>query len=115
MVLTELIQNAAQHAYREQGAAVDGGGQPIRDRLRLAVSDDGSGMPDEFDIGRASVSIVDARGVGARRNTDLRSSAPWLESGTRVRVGSLGRPFESRPSSARRGTTGRASTLTVEV
>ncbi len=50
MALTELIQNAVEHAYRG-----DGGGtitlavNRIRDRIRLRVSDDGAGLPREFD------------------------------------------------------------------
>jgi two-component sensor histidine kinase len=50
MVLAELIQNAAQHAYPD-GADRKGGGRltvaanRIRERLRIRVSDDGIGMP----------------------------------------------------------------------
>jgi two-component sensor histidine kinase len=53
MVLTELIQNATQHAFDR--AADHGGGHltiavnRIRDRLRLRISDDGAGMPSDFD------------------------------------------------------------------
>lgn len=71
MVLTELIQNAAQHAYPERPPRqVSGRGTPttgrltvaanrIRDRLRVRVSDDGVGMPEELDASRSlGLSIV---------------------------------------------------------
>jgi two-component sensor histidine kinase len=61
MVLTELIQNATQHAF-------DGGQgvghltiavNRIRDRLRLRISDDGTGMPSDFDVAESlGLSIV---------------------------------------------------------
>jgi two-component sensor histidine kinase len=73
MVLTELIQNAAQHAYPEApgleappagrlGSARGGvsvAANRIRDRLRVRVSDDGVGMPDDIDVGASlGLSIV---------------------------------------------------------
>ncbi len=45
MVLTELIQNAAQHAYPETSGRVIVAANRIRDRLRVRVSDEGVGMP----------------------------------------------------------------------
>jgi len=73
MVLTELIQNAAQHAYPEApglgepsagrlGSARGGvsvAANRIRDRLRVRVSDDGVGMPADVDAGASlGLSIV---------------------------------------------------------
>lgn len=73
MVLTELIQNAAQHAYPEApglgappagrlGSARGGvsvAANRIRDRLRVRVSDEGVGMPSDADIGASlGLSIV---------------------------------------------------------
>ena len=51
MVLTELVQNAVEHAYPD-GAA---GGIEVRaertdDGLRVLVLDDGAGLPDGFDL-----------------------------------------------------------------
>jgi len=63
MVVTELVQNAADHAFT--GGAVDGHGtvtvavNRIRDRLKLRISDDGRGLPDDFDRGSSlGLSIV---------------------------------------------------------
>ena len=48
MVLTELIQNAAEHAYGESGGRLTIAANRIRDRIRLRVSDDGVGLPADF-------------------------------------------------------------------
>jgi two-component sensor histidine kinase len=45
MVLAELIQNAAQHAYPAGGGRLIVAANRIRERLRVRVSDDGVGMP----------------------------------------------------------------------
>jgi two-component sensor histidine kinase/PAS domain-containing protein len=59
MVLTELIQNAAQHAYPDRAGRVVVVANRIRERLRMRVSDDGVGMPDGFDAGGSlGLSIV---------------------------------------------------------
>lgn len=61
MVLTELIQNAAQHAYPEQSytGRVVVVANRIRDRLRVRVSDDGIGMPARQEPGESlGLSIV---------------------------------------------------------
>lgn len=49
MVLTELIQNAAEHAYGSGGGTLTMAVNRIRDRVRLRVSDDGVGLPAGFD------------------------------------------------------------------
>ena len=66
MVLTELIQNAAQHAFPDSSgpdSSARGGlivaANRIRDRLRVRVSDEGVGMPDDVDVGASlGLSIV---------------------------------------------------------
>jgi two-component sensor histidine kinase len=59
MVLTELIQNAAQHAYPERPGRLTVAANRIRDRLRIRVSDDGAGMPEDLDVGASlGLSIV---------------------------------------------------------
>ncbi len=49
MVLTELIQNAAEHAYGSGGGALTLSVNRIRDRVRLRVTDDGVGLAADFD------------------------------------------------------------------
>ena len=50
MALTELIQKAVEHAYHGgSGGTLTLAVNRIRDRIRLRVSDDGAGLPDEFD------------------------------------------------------------------
>jgi two-component sensor histidine kinase len=49
MVLTELIQNAAEHAFDQRGGTLTIAVNRIRDRVRLRVSDDGVGLPADFD------------------------------------------------------------------
>jgi len=49
MVLTELVQNAAEHAFGPEGGRVVLAVNRIRNRVRLRVSDDGRGLPDDFD------------------------------------------------------------------
>ena len=49
MVLTELVQNAAEHAFGPEGGRVTLAVNRIRGRIRLRVSDDGRGLPDDFD------------------------------------------------------------------
>lgn len=49
MVLTELVQNAAEHAFGPDGGRVTLAVNRIRGRVRLRVSDDGRGLPDDFD------------------------------------------------------------------
>jgi two-component sensor histidine kinase len=59
MVLTELIQNASAHAYGESGGTLTLAVNRIRDKIRLRVSDDGVGLPREFDpAGSLGLSIV---------------------------------------------------------
>ena len=49
MTLTELVQNAAEHAFGPEGGRVTLAVNRIRGRIRLRVSDDGRGLPDDFD------------------------------------------------------------------
>jgi two-component sensor histidine kinase len=59
MVLTELVQNAAEHAFVDGGGRVTVAVNRIRDRVRMRVSDDGQGLPPDFDAGRSlGLSIV---------------------------------------------------------
>lgn len=64
MVLTELVQNAAEHGFPEQAQQGRAGRvtvavNRIRDRVRMRVSDDGVGLPADFDPARSlGLSIV---------------------------------------------------------
>jgi two-component sensor histidine kinase len=63
MALSELVHNAVEHGYEDGGRGqVDVVVEcPSPDRLRVAVTDDGRGLPAEFDIGdsdRLGLAIV---------------------------------------------------------
>lgn len=61
MVVTELIQNAVQHAFDERGGHIGLAVNRIRHRLRMRISDNGKGLPEGFDTGSTlGVSIVQA-------------------------------------------------------
>ncbi len=49
MVLTELLQNATEHAFDGGPGHVDVAGDRCADALRVVVTDDGRGLPDQFD------------------------------------------------------------------
>ncbi|TSD65615.1 sensor histidine kinase [Aeromicrobium piscarium] len=51
MVLSELLQNAVEHAFTSPEGRVTVAVNRIRGRLRLRVSDDGRGFDDDFDAG----------------------------------------------------------------
>ncbi len=56
---TELVQNAAEHAFPDDAGRVTVAVNRIRDRLRMRVSDDGVGLPADFDPTRSlGLSIV---------------------------------------------------------
>ncbi|MET0997845.1 MAG: histidine kinase N-terminal domain-containing protein [Marmoricola sp.] len=55
MVFTELIQNAVEHAFdEERGGAIEISCARDGNGLRLSIEDDGVGLPDDFDLERAS-------------------------------------------------------------
>ena len=59
MVLTELVQNAAEHAFTGNTGHIALSVNRIRDRIRMRVSDNGVGLPDDFDpAGSLGLSIV---------------------------------------------------------
>ncbi|MEY2567523.1 MAG: two-component system, sensor histidine kinase PdtaS [Actinomycetota bacterium] len=86
VVLTELLQNAAEHAFNEQPSGtveVDLDNDGLE--LRVQVCDDGIGLPPEFDISTTSslgLSIVrDLIGSQLRGTIDMRT-----DGGTQVKV-----------------------------
>lgn len=51
MVLTELVQNAVEHAYRDASQGrIEVRAEPADGGLRVEVLDDGSGLPHAFDL-----------------------------------------------------------------
>jgi len=57
LVVTELVQNAADHAFGEGGGTVSVAVNRIRDRLKLRISDDGRGLPADFDAARNGLGL----------------------------------------------------------
>jgi len=63
MVLTELLQNATEHAFDGGPGHVEVAAERADDQLQMAVTDDGRGLPEGFDAGRSpslGLSIVRA-------------------------------------------------------
>ncbi|MGH3358683.1 MAG: sensor histidine kinase, partial [Nocardioidaceae bacterium] len=63
MVITELMQNAAEHAFDAPNGTIALRADRGDERLRLEVADDGRGLPDGFDAASLSslgISIVSA-------------------------------------------------------
>lgn len=58
MVLTELVQNAGEHAFADGRGRITVAVNRIRNRLRMRVSDDGVGLPDPFEPSGLGLSIV---------------------------------------------------------
>jgi two-component system, sensor histidine kinase PdtaS len=72
MVLTELVQNAVEHAFAGRAGVVEV--RPVRyaDRLEVAVRDDGRGLPEGFDLAaspRLGLQIVRTLVDGELRGT----------------------------------------------
>ena len=97
MVLTELLQNAIQHAFGADGGRVDVHALRLAGRLEVIVDDDGRGLPAGFDPGTSGhlgLSIVrtlveselgglitlGARGAEGETGTRVRVDIPMRES-----------------------------------
>jgi two-component sensor histidine kinase len=87
MVLTELLQNATEHAFREGPGHIGVTVRRRRGDLELDVVDDGAGLPTGFDAQRSptlGLSIVRAL-VESELHGMLRIG-PAEPAGTRVEV-----------------------------
>ncbi len=61
MVLTELLQNAVEHAFDDEGGQLDLRVLRLAGRLEVVLDDNGRGLPDDFDpvvSGHLGLSIV---------------------------------------------------------
>ena len=117
VVLNELLQNAADHAFPAGG----GGGTVVlslrrdADELAIDVADDGVGLPSDFDAdestGPRAVDRADPRGLRARRDdpapaaSTRRGGGPWPRSG--CRCCEAARPPRGDRQVRRRGAGGR--------
>ena len=88
MVLNELLLNAAEHAFEpgQQGSVVVSVERERR-QLRVKVTDDGRGLPDDFDVdstSRLGLQIVRTLVTGELRGTiDIR---PGPDRGTEAEL-----------------------------
>ncbi len=84
-VLTELLQNAVEHAFGDAGGDIDVRVLRLAGRLEVVIDDDGRGLPDGFDpalSGRLGLSIV--RTLVESELGGLISLGPRPGDGTRV-------------------------------
>jgi two-component sensor histidine kinase len=92
LVLTELLQNAVQHGLSRPGQSAASGSLEIcavraPEKLTVTVSDNGVGLPDEFDL--ASTSSLGLQIVRTLVLTELNGEleiSPRRGGGTRVLV-----------------------------
>lgn len=82
MVVTELIQNAAQHAFGESGGHISLSVERLGEDLQIGISDDGRGMPGDVDpsLGMSIVRTLVESELGG--NLEYQSS----NQGTRVQI-----------------------------
>ncbi|MFN2614372.1 MAG: sensor histidine kinase, partial [Actinomycetota bacterium] len=84
LILTELLQNAVEHAFVARGGTVTVELKRTRPGLVVVVNDDGAGLPDDFSLDeRASLGLQIVRTLATELSGDfsLTSSA-----GTRAEV-----------------------------
>ena len=90
MVLTELLQNALEHAFPEapqEPAEVVLVAQRLVGRLRITVEDNGRGLPEDFDLdGSTSLGLSIVRTLVESELEGLLEMGPRPGGGTRVVV-----------------------------
>jgi two-component sensor histidine kinase len=96
MILSELIQNAAEHGLAEAGGAVEVAvqrrGEDDHELLEVTITDDGAGLPDDFSPGRSGLGTQIVQSLVQ----DLRGRITWEAAkprGTRVRFLARLRPL----------------------
>jgi two-component system, sensor histidine kinase PdtaS len=85
MVLTELLQNAVEHGFRDGEGTVVLTAQRLVGRLRVCVEDDGVGLPEGFDLdGSTSLGLSIVRTLVESELDGLLEMGPAPGGGTRV-------------------------------
>ena len=102
MILSELIQNAAEHALAERGGTVEVAakrtGEDSHQMLEVTITDDGAGLPADFAPGRSGLGTQIVQSLVQ----DLRGRITWEPAdprGTRVRFVARLRPLSRESSS----------------
>jgi two-component system, sensor histidine kinase PdtaS len=85
MVLTELLQNAVEHGFRDGEGTVVLTAQRLVGRLRVCVEDDGVGLPEGFDLdGSTSLGLSIVRTLVESELDGQLEMGPAPGGGTRV-------------------------------
>jgi two-component sensor histidine kinase len=85
MVLTEALQNAVEHGFRDGEGTVELTAQRLVGRLRVTVDDDGVGLPEEFDLdGSTSLGLSIVRTLVESELDGQLEMGPRPGGGTRV-------------------------------
>ncbi|WP_369056557.1 sensor histidine kinase [Kineococcus terrestris] len=88
LVLTELVTNAVEHGFGDGGS----GTVVVRvehtdaDRIDVVVSDDGIGLPDDFQVGRSGLGTQIVRSLVAGELRGRMEFGPSSSGGTEVRL-----------------------------
>ena len=87
MVLTELLQNAVEHAFPAGGGTIELRCRRTTQALRVSVTDDGAGLPPGFDLATsASLGLSIVRTLVAELDGRIEMGERVAEAGTRVEV-----------------------------
>jgi len=87
MVLTEVLQNAVEHGFRDGAGTVAVHAERPPGRLRVTVEDDGAGLPAGFDVhGSSSLGLSIVRTLVESELGGLLEMGPGPGGGTRVVV-----------------------------
>jgi len=72
MVLTEVLQNAVEHGFRDGEGTVELTAQRLVGRLRVTVDDDGVGLPEGFDLdGSTSLGLSIVRAIAEAHHAEI--------------------------------------------